>query len=125
MREAENPALSDNARAKKKEEAIAKQEVAIEAERNLSETVQGLQRRLTEDEVRMLRRTSKEIQSAVAAYAREKGIQMVLQYSAAEGAGPSSVFYADETLDITAAIMQLIGIQPAPATEATVGGEQG
>jgi Skp family chaperone for outer membrane proteins len=117
-KEAQNPALNEKAKSKLEEEALAKRNAALDAERAYTETVRSLQRQLTEEEVRMLRRTTKEIEAEVAAYAKAKGLQLVLQLPGRKMNVASGVVYADEPLDITSAIMKQMGIKPDEAAAA-------
>ena len=108
-REAANPALSEAAR--KKAEAVAreKRQAAIEAERNAAEKTRELQRDLSAQEMKMLKRTTDEIERAIAAYARNKGIDVVLQLPSRLSPGTGVVYFKPE-LDITPAIMKFLDI---------------
>lgn len=121
-REASNPALSDTARQKAEATALEKRQAAIEADRNASEKVRALQRDLNEQEMRMLRRTSGAIDAAVAEYAKANGIDIVLQLPSRLGAG-SGVIYHDEKTDITAQIMDKLGIKEPEDDEEDEGDE--
>jgi len=116
-KEAQNPALNEKAKSKLEEEALAKRNAALEAERAYTDTVRSLQRQLTEEEVRMLRRTTSEIEAEVAAYAKAAGLQLVLQLPGRKMNVASGVVFAAPPLDITAAIMKQMGIKPEAASD--------
>lgn len=115
-REASNPALSDAAKQKAEAAAIEKRQAAIEADRTASEKVRALQRDLNEQEMRMLRRTSDVIQKEISAYAKEEGIDIVLQLPSRLGTG-SGVVYNKEGTDITDAIMKRLNIEEPEEAE--------
>ena len=70
----------------------------------------------------MLRRTSQAIDAAVAEYAKANGIDIVLQLPSRLGAG-SGVIYHDEKTDITAQIMDKLGIKEPEDDEKDDGDE--
>jgi len=69
-----------------------------------------LQRDLNAQELKMLRRTSDQIERAIAAYAKGNGIDLVLQLPSKLSPG-AGVVYSKPEMDITAAIMKLLGIE--------------
>jgi Skp family chaperone for outer membrane proteins len=89
-----------------------------DAEREYNETVRSLQRQLTEQEMRMLKRTTAEIEEAVAGYAKAKQLQLVLQLPGEKLGAVSGVIYAAPPLNITTNIMKLMGINPVPVNTA-------
>lgn len=121
VKAAQDPALADAARKGKEGEAMRCRETAIAAEREFNEKMRQMQNQLTEQEVRMLKRTSEEIDEVVSAYAKEKSLQLVLQLPGRKMATASSVLYAVPSLDITPAIMKRMGIKP-DADSAVEGG---
>lgn len=114
IKDVQNPALSEKARKKAEEEALEKRGAMVEAERELSETVRSLQRQLTEQEVRMLKRTTGEIEEAIAAYAKAKKLDLVLQLPGEKLGAMSGVLYSTPAMNITTNIMKLMGIRPEP-----------
>ncbi len=118
VEEVRNPALSEKAKKRAEDEALERREAALEAEREYDETVRALQRQLTEQEVRMLRRTTTEIEEAVAAYAKAKQIDLVLQLPGEKLGAASGVMFAAPSLNITTNIMELLGIKPEAAAAA-------
>lgn len=117
VREVQNPALSEKAKKKAEDEAMTRRTAAVDAERELTETVRSLQRQLTEQEVRMLKRTTAEIEKAVAAYAKAKQLDLVLQLPGEKMGAVSGVLYAAPPMNITTNIMKLMGIRPEAAAE--------
>ena len=109
VREATNPALSEAAKQKAEAAALEKRQAALEADRNAAEEIRKLQRDLNAQELKMLKRTSDEIERAVAAYAKGNGIDLVLQLPSKLSPG-AGVVYSKPEMDITAAIMELMGI---------------
>ncbi len=112
--EERNPALNEKARQDLARMTENRRASAMEAEREYGETVRSLQRQLTDQEVRMLKRTASEIEAEVAAYARKNGLQLVLQLPGRKMGAASGVIFAADALDITSAIMKQMGIDPPP-----------
>jgi len=117
VKEVQNPALSEKAKKKAEDEALKRRTAALNAEREMSERVRALQRQLTEQEVRMLKRTASEIEDAIAGYARAKKIDLVLQLPGEKLGAVSGVLYAAPPMNITTNIMKLMGIRPEAAAE--------
>lgn len=115
--EVRNPALSEKARKAAEEDAKAKYEAARAAEQTLVETKRNLQRRLTEQEVMMLKRTIDEIEDVVAKYAKEKGLSAVVPTTGAKLGVSPAFLWSDPALDITADIMKLMKIEEKPVEE--------
>ena len=65
----------------------------------------------------MLKRTTAEIEKAVAAYAKGRSLDLVLQLPGEKLGAVSGVLYAAPALNITTNIMQLMGIRPEAAAE--------
>jgi Skp family chaperone for outer membrane proteins len=114
--EAKNPALSEAARKKAEDAAIEKRKAALEADRNASEKIRELQRDLNAQELKMLRRTSDVIEAAIGEYAKETGIDLVLQLPSKLGPG-SGIVYSKPEMDITAEIMKRLGIEDKEPAE--------
>lgn len=118
VRDVQNPALSEKAKKKVEDDAMTKRSTLVDAEREYNETVRSLQRQLTEQEMRMLKRTTAEIEEAVAGYAKAKQLQLVLQLPGEKLGAVSGVIYAAPPLNITTNIMKLMGINPVPVNTA-------
>lgn len=119
-REAMNPALSEAAKKKAEDAAMEKRKAALEAERNAAEKVREMQRDLNSQEIKMLRRTSDEIEAKIGEYAREKGIDLVLQLPSKLSPG-TGVIYSKPEMDITADIMKLMDIKDEEPEDAEDG----
>lgn len=117
VREVQNPALSEKARERMTETAREAGAELQEAGRKLKETMQSLQRSLTEQEVRMLKRTLGEIQTVIEEYAKEKGYTTVLDSSARRMGQVPTVIYFDNSIDITDAILKKMGVTAVPPEE--------
>ena len=118
--ETKNPALSEAARKKAEDAAIEKRKAALEADRNASEKIREMQRDLNAQELKMLKRTSDIIEGVIGEYARENGIDLVLQLPSKLSPG-AGVIYSKPEMDITAEIMKKMDIpdeEPAPEDEA-------
>lgn len=111
LEEAQNPALSEKAKIKAKEDAEVKYKAAVEADKVVKAKQAELQRSLTETEVRYLRRTIAEIEKAVAGYAKENGIGVVLPTTGAKLGITPSILWSDGALDITDKIMGILKIE--------------
>ncbi len=109
-----NPALGEKAKKKAEEEARAKFEAAKQAEQAAIEKKRSLQRNLTDQEVRMLKRTLDEIEDVIAKYAKDNGVSAVLPTSGAKLGIAPAVFWTDDSLDITAEIMKIMKIEDVP-----------
>lgn len=121
--ESRNPALGEKARAKAEEEAKKKIEIATSARRDFEEKRMEHQRSLNEQEVRMLRLTVRQIESEIAKYAKANGITAVLPTTGSRlGIAPAAV-WADESIDITKAIMDILGLKDEEPAEEDAEGE--
>lgn len=117
IEESRNPALGEKARKRAEEEAAKSVEIARSAERDFLEKRQDLQRSLNEQELRLLRITVRQVETEVAKYAKANGISIVLPITGSRlGIAPAAV-WADDALDITAAIMSIMGIEEPPAKD--------
>ena len=108
-KEAQDPALSDKARKTAEENAARAHEALVLADRKARETMQLRQQQLSEQEMRMLKRTTAEIREAVEKCAAERKLTLVL--------AANQVVYADKALDITDVVMQRLNIR-RPAKDA-------
>lgn len=120
--ESRNPALGDKARQKAEEEAAKKIETARNIEREYAEKRSEHQKSLNETELRMLRLTVRQIEAAIKEYAKANGLTAVLPSSGSRLGIAPAVLWADDSIDITAAIMDKLGLvesQPEPEAGAT------
>ncbi len=106
--EAENPALSEEARVEKLKILETRFKAAREYERELQET-QALRQRELNDQGRRLRETIVEsIRGTLAAYAQAQGYSLVVNAEDAGMGAFGSVLYHAATIDITEAVEALI-----------------
>lgn len=109
--ESRNPALGDKARQQKEEEAAKKIEAARGMEREYAEKRSEHQKSLNETELRMLRLTVRQIEAEIRAYAQANGYTAVLPSSGSRLGIAPAVLWADDSIDITAAIMARLGLE--------------
>ena len=111
IEESRNPALGEKARKRAEEEAEKSVEIARSAERDFAEKRAERQRNLNEQEERMLRITIRQIQDEVEKYAKANGIVAVLPVKSGRLGIASAAVWADDSIDITRAIMAAMGIE--------------
>lgn len=104
-KEAQDPAMSDKARKAAEERAGKMRDLLIAADRSATEKVKARQDQLSEMQSRMLKKTIGEIREVVGKYAEEQKLQLVMP--------AGQVVYSTKALDITAAVMKQMNIQPA------------
>lgn len=103
-READSPALSAAGRKKAEEQALKKREIFADAERLFAETLQLRRKQLSDQEMRMLKRTSSDLRDVITKVAKKKKIDLVL--------GASTVAYNDPAMDITEEVLRELGVDP-------------
>jgi Skp family chaperone for outer membrane proteins len=108
-REALDPALNDKARKTAEENVSRSRDALMKADHEAREKMQQLQQELSEQQTRMLKRTTAEIREVVAKHAAEKKITLVLP--------DNQAVYFDKTLDITDDIMKALNIHRPEKTE--------
>lgn len=110
VKEARNPALNEAARAAAESKAIKHRDVLADADKDLRQEVQKLQRSLADLDARLLRQITGEIREVITAYAKEKGLSLVMD--------GSMLAYFDEKLDVTDDVLKRMGIDPKKRHEA-------
>ena len=110
VKEARNPALNDKARAEAEDKAMKHRDVLAEAERDLYEQRQKLQRDLSELDTRLLRQVTGDIREVLTKFAQEKGYGMVFDMT--------TMAYADPKLDMTDEVLKRMGVDPKVRKEA-------
>jgi Skp family chaperone for outer membrane proteins len=121
-REAEDTALSEAAR-KAKLEAVEERFTRLrDFERKIRETAAQRQDELRSQRRRLSRRIVSKIRDAIKAFAAQKGYALVLDSSSVGMSGIGGVVYASDSVDITAAIMEVLGIEERDVPE---GGRSG
>lgn len=105
--EAENKALSEDVRGKKRQAAEDKLAALKELEKKRRETANLRQKQLTDQELRMRETIVSRIRDVIRDYTAKKGIIVVLNGSAGVD-GIEAVVYRVDKLDITEDILKLI-----------------
>lgn len=103
-READSPALSAAGRKTAEAEAVKKREALMEAERQFNEMMQLRRKQLSEQEMRMLKRTTSDLRDVIAKVAAQKKLSVVI--------GAATVAYAEKSADITADVLRALGVDP-------------
>jgi len=109
-KETRNPALSDKARAEAENKALKQRDVVAEAERDLRQEAQKLQRELGDQDTRLLRQVTNEIRETITKYAKDSKISIVMD--------ASTLAYYDAKLDVTDDVLKRMGIDPKVRKEA-------
>jgi len=106
--EAQNPALTEEARNPKREQAEAKLLAIREQETKIKSLEQLRSKQLDDQSRRMRRGLVGEIREAVQSYAKAQAYEMVVDLSGNSMNGVEMVLYADTRLDITNAVLEQI-----------------
>ena len=109
-KEARNPALSDKARTEAENKALKQRDVVSEAERDLRQEAQKLQRELADLDTRLLRQVTGEIRETITKYAKDSKSAIVMD--------ASTLAYHDPKLDVTDDVLKRMGIDPKVRKEA-------
>jgi Skp family chaperone for outer membrane proteins len=104
--DAENPALSDEARTEKLKDLEAKYKAVREYEREIQDTQAQRQRELNDHGRRLRERIVEQIQKVVKSYAAKEGYTLVLNSENAGMNAFGTVMYNSESLDITDAVRE-------------------
>jgi Skp family chaperone for outer membrane proteins len=113
-READSPALSASGRKKAEDDAFKKREALVEADRQFGEMMQLRRKQLSEQEMRMLKRTTSDLREVIAKIAAQRKLAVVI--------GAATVAYAEKNVDITADVLRALGVDPnAPIPDDTPG----
>jgi len=104
VKEARNPALNDKAKNEAEEKAMRHRDVLAEADRDLRQEMQKLQRELSELDTRLLRQVTGDIREILTKFAQEKKYSMVLD--------STTMAYHDPALDVTDEILKRMGVDP-------------
>lgn len=110
VKEARSPVLNDKARSEAEDKAMKHRDVLAEAERDLYEQRQKLQRDLSELDTRLLRQVTGDIREVLTKFAQEKGYGMVFDMT--------TMAYADPKLDMTDEVLKRMGVDPKVRKEA-------
>ena len=104
VKEARSPALNDKAKNEAEEKAMRHRDVLAEADRDLRQEMQKLQRELSELDTRLLRQVTGDIREILTKFAQEKKYNMVLD--------STTMAYHDPALDVTDEILKRMGVDP-------------
>lgn len=106
--QAENTALSDEARQKNRILAEEKLSELREREREIRETATLRRKQLNDQQARMRRRIVKKLRKIIKGYCEENKITLVLDSALPGSAAVEAVVYSAEHLDITEKVLGLI-----------------
>ena len=110
VKEARNPALNEKAKAEAEEKAMRHRDVLAEADRDLRQEMQKLQRELGDLDARLLRQVTGEIREVITAFSREARYALVLD--------GTTLAYFDPKLEVTDEILKRMGVDPKVRKEA-------
>ena len=110
VKESRNPALNDKARAEAEDKAVKHRDVLSEADRDLRQEMQKLQRELSDLDTRLLRQVTNDIRDILTKYAQENKYGMVLD--------ATTMAYSDPKLDMTDEVLKRMGVDPKVRKEA-------
>ena len=110
VKEARNPALNEKAKAEAEDKAMKHRDVLSEADRDLRQEMQKLQRELGDLDSRLLRQVTGDIREVLTKYAQETKYGMILD--------GTTMAYFDPKLDVTDEILKRMGVDPKLRKEA-------
>lgn len=110
IKEARSPALNDSARQEAENKAMKTRDSLAEADRDLRQEMQKLQRSLSELDNRLLRQVTGEIREVVTAYAQEEKVDLVVD--------STTLAYSNPSLEVTDEILKRMGVDPKKRHEA-------
>jgi len=110
VKEARNPALNDKARAEAEDKAMKHRDVLAEADRDLRQEMQKLQRELGDLDTRLLRQVTGDIREILSKYAQEAKYGIILD--------GTTMAYFDPKLDVTDDVLKRMGVDPKVRKEA-------
>ena len=110
VKESRNPALNEKARADAEDKAVKHRDVLAEADRDLRQEVQKLQRDLSDLDTRLLRQVTGDIREKIAKYAQDAKISVILD--------GTTIAYFDPKLDVTDEVLTSMGVDPKVRKEA-------
>ena len=110
VKEARNPALKEKARAEAEDKAMKHRDVLAEADRDLRQEMQKLQRELGDLDARLLRQVTGDIREVLTKYAQETQTSIILD--------GTTMAYFDPKLDVTDEVLKRMGVDPKLRKEA-------
>jgi len=110
VKEARNPALNEKARAEAEDKAMKHRDVLAEADRDLRQEMQKLQRELGDLDTRLLRQVTGDIREVLSKFAQEGKFTIVLD--------GTTMAYFDPKLEVTDEVLKRMGVDPKVRKEA-------
>ena len=110
VKEARSPALSEKAKADAEDKAVKHRDVLADADRDLRQEMQKLQRELGDLDTRLLRQVTGDIREVINKYAQETGVGIILD--------GTTIAYFDPKLDVTDDVLKRMGVDPKVRKEA-------
>ncbi len=110
VKEARNPALNEKARAEAEDKAMKHRDVLAEADRDLRQEMQKLQRELGDLDARLLRQVTGDIRDVLSKFAQEGKYSIVLD--------GTTMAYFDPKLEVTDEVLRRMGVDPKVRKEA-------
>jgi Skp family chaperone for outer membrane proteins len=110
VKEARNPALNDKARTEAEDKAMKHRDVLSEADRDLRQEMQKLQRELSDLDTRLLRQVTGDIRDVLSKYAVEGKYALVFD--------GTTMAYFDPKLEVTDEVLKRMGVDPKVRKEA-------
>jgi len=110
VKEARNPALNEKARAEAEDKAMKHRDVLAEADRDLRQEMQKLQRELGDLDTRLLRQVTGDIREVLSKFAQEGKYSIVLD--------GTTMAYFDPKLEVTDEVLRRMGVDPKVRKEA-------
>ena len=111
----QNPMLAAAAKADLEKKMIEIQERFVAAQQKLRQEAMSSQQKLAEMEGRLLKAQTDDIRAKIGAYAGKNGIDLVLDNGSVSAGALSPVLFAKPSLDVTDAVLKLMGVNPAEA----------
>ncbi len=110
VKEARNPALNEKAKGEAEDKAMKMRDVLAEADRDLRQEMQKLQRELGDLDTRLLRQVTADIREVVNKYAADTKADVVLD--------GTTLAYFNPKLDVTDDVLKRMGVDPKVRKEA-------
>lgn len=104
VKEARNPALNEKAKAEAEDKAMKHRDVLAEADRDLRQEMQKLQRELGDLDARLLRQVTGDIREVLTKYAQESKFSIILD--------GTTIAYFDPKLEVTDEVLKRMGVDP-------------
>jgi len=117
VKEVRNPVLNEKAKAEAENKAMKHRDVLAEADRDLRQEMQKLQRELGDLDSRLLRQVTSDIREVLTKYAQETKYSIILD--------GTTMAYFDPKMDVTDEILKRMGVDPKIRKEAKEKAEKG